>query len=52
VEAIVSLRGNRPRCGALGAGARRAFERNWDRPVALGLWRGVLEALDREQLQR
>jgi colanic acid biosynthesis glycosyl transferase WcaI len=45
VQAILSLREEPLRRAEYGARARRAFEENWDRPVALGRWRAVLRAV-------
>jgi glycosyltransferase involved in cell wall biosynthesis len=43
VAAIRSLRADAARCRAMGERARRAFEAEWDKPIALARWRALLE---------
>jgi glycosyltransferase involved in cell wall biosynthesis len=43
-SAIRALRADPARCAALGANARAAFERCFDRPIAIAAWRAVLDA--------
>jgi glycosyltransferase involved in cell wall biosynthesis len=41
-EVIRTLSRNPAQCRALGARARQAFEREWDKPIALAKWRAIL----------
>ena len=45
--AIRNLRASPEKLRAMGERARAAFEREWDRPVALARWREVIAAVDR-----
>jgi glycosyltransferase involved in cell wall biosynthesis len=44
--AILDLRAAPEKLRAMGERARAAFERNWDRPVALARWREVIAAVE------
>jgi glycosyltransferase involved in cell wall biosynthesis len=41
-EAIRTLSGKPAQCRALGARGRQAFERQWDKPIALAKWSAIL----------
>ena len=45
VERILQLAGDRDLCVALGARARMAFERQWDKEQALAKWEALLQAV-------
>ena len=44
-ERILALAGDRPLCEALGARARVAFERQWDKEKAVAEWEALLQAV-------
>ena len=46
-RAIEDLRASPDRLQAMGARARSAFEREWDRPIALARWREIIAELAR-----
>lgn len=46
-SAIEELRAAPDRLRAMGARARAAFEREWDRPIALARWREIIAAVER-----
>jgi glycosyltransferase involved in cell wall biosynthesis len=48
-ERILALGGNRDLCEALGARARMAFERQWDKEKALAEWEALLQAVGHPQ---
>jgi hypothetical protein len=45
VGRILELAGDRNLCAALGARARMAFERQWDKEQALTEWEALLQAV-------
>ena len=46
-ERILALAGDRQLCASLGARAREAFERQWDKEKALSEWEALLQAVIR-----
>ena len=49
-ERILALVGDRNLCASLGAGARKAFERQWDKEQALAEWEALLQAVGHQGL--
>jgi len=49
-ERILALAGDRALCAALGARARMAFERQWDKERALAEWEALLQAVGHPHL--
>ena len=45
VERILQLAGDHDLCASLGARARVAFERQWDKEKALAEWEALLQAI-------
>ena len=44
-ERILALAGDRDLCASMGARARMAFERQWDKEQALAKWEALLQAV-------
>ena len=44
-ERILALAGDRHLCASMGARARMAFERQWDKEQALAKWEALLQAV-------
>ena len=49
-ERILALAGDRDLCASLGARARMAFERQWDKERALAEWEALLQAVGHPHL--
>jgi glycosyltransferase involved in cell wall biosynthesis len=49
-ERILALAGDRDLCASLGARARTAFERQWDKEKALAKWEALLQAVGHSDL--
>ena len=45
-ERILALAGDHDLCVSLGAHARTAFERQWDKEKAIAEWEALLQAVD------
>ena len=50
MERILALAGDRDLCLSLGARARVAFERQWDKEKALAQWEALLQAVGHPHL--
>lgn len=49
VAAIRTLRDDAALCGRMGSSARRVFDEAYDKPIAIGKWRWVLEEVGRRR---
>ena len=49
-DRILALASNRALCASLGARARMAFERQWDKEKALAEWEALLQAVGHPHL--
>ena len=49
-ERILALAGDRDVCASMGARARMAFERQWDKEKALAKWEALLQAVGHSDL--
>jgi len=49
-ERILALAGDRDLCASLGARARMAFERQWDKEKAVAEWEALLQAVGHPHL--